>query len=167
MGPKFDPTVAKSVRFMVTGGESSTVPMQKLGPLGVPPKKVVEDIVKTTKGWQGIRIVVKVTVLNRVASVEILPTSSALILKALSGPVRDRKAKKNMEQKHNENISFATILDISRQMRHKTKSNNFEGTVKQILGTARIIGARVDNVSPQEIIERIRNKEEAYIVLDE
>lgn len=65
MAPKFDPTAIVEVYVRVTGGEvgaaSSLAP--KLGPLGLSPKKIGEDIAKNTaKDWKGLRVTVKLTV---------------------------------------------------------------------------------------------------------
>jgi hypothetical protein len=78
----------------VTGGEvgaaSSLAP--KIGPLGLSPKKIGEDIAKeTAKEWKGLRVTVKLTVQNRQAKVSVVPSAAALVIKALKEPVRDRK----------------------------------------------------------------------------
>ena len=59
------------------------------------PKKVGDDIAKATNDWKGLRISVKLTVQNRQAKVEVVPTAAALIIKALKEPPRDRKKQKN------------------------------------------------------------------------
>lgn len=78
----------------VTGGEvgaaSSLAP--KIGPLGLSPKKIGEDIAKeTAKDWKGLRVTVKLTVQNRQAKVSVVPSAAALVIKALKEPARDRK----------------------------------------------------------------------------
>lgn len=78
----------------VTGGEvgaaSSLAP--KIGPLGLSPKKIGEDIAKeTAKDWKGLRVTVKLTVQNRQAKVSVVPSAAALVIKALKEPPRDRK----------------------------------------------------------------------------
>ncbi len=78
----------------VTGGEvgaaSSLAP--KIGPLGLSPKKIGEDIAKeTAKDWKGLRITVKLTVQNRQAKISVVPSAAALVIKALKEPARDRK----------------------------------------------------------------------------
>lgn len=78
----------------VTGGEvgaaSSLAP--KIGPLGLSPKKIGEDIAKeTAKDWRGLRVTVKLTVQNRQAKCSVVPSAAALVIKALKEPVRDRK----------------------------------------------------------------------------
>ena len=94
MPPKFDPNAILNVYVRAVGGEmaaaSSLAP--KIGPLGLSPKKVGEDIAKlTAKDWKGLRVTVKLIVQNRQAKVEVVPTASALVIKALKEPVRDRK----------------------------------------------------------------------------
>lgn len=83
----------------VTGGEvgaaSSLAP--KIGPLGLSPKKIGEDIAKeTAKDWRGLRVTVKLTVQNRQAKVSVVPSAAALVIKALKEPVRDRKKVRSM-----------------------------------------------------------------------
>lgn len=67
----------------------------KIGPLGLSPKKVGEDIAKGTKDWKGLRVTVKLTIQNRQAQVSIVPSASSLVIKALKEPPRDRKKDKN------------------------------------------------------------------------
>lgn len=94
MPPKFDPNDVIEVCVRVTGGEvgaaSSLAP--KIGPLGLSPKKIGEDIAKeTAKDWKGLRITVKLTVQNRQAKISVIPSAAALVIKALKEPPRDRK----------------------------------------------------------------------------
>ena len=94
MAPKFDPSEVVEVFVRVTGGEvgaaSSLAP--KIGPLGLSPKKIGEDIAKeTAKDWRGLRVTVKLSVQNRQAKVSVVPSAAALVIKALKEPVRDRK----------------------------------------------------------------------------
>merc|ERR1712113_293449 len=118
------------------GGEPApnVVLAPKLGPLGMAPKKVNDDIVKATKDWAGIRVKVQLTIQNRQAAIEVLPTSTALIMKALNEPVRNRK-KGPKDIKHDGNISFATVVDIAKTMRAYQfesgglPSRTLEGTV--------------------------------------
>ena len=72
------------------GAASSLAP--KIGPLGLSPKKIGEDIAKeTAKEWKGLRVTVKLTVQNRVAKVSVIPSAASLVVKALKEPARDRK----------------------------------------------------------------------------
>merc|ERR1739843_12787 len=135
MGPKFDPTEIKIVKFRTVGGEigatSSLAP--KVGPLGLSPKKIGEDIAKATQEWKGLKITVQLTVQNRQATVAVVPSAAALIIKALKEPHRDRKKVKNV--KHNGNITIDDIFNAARIMRPRSNSINFTGVVREILGT--------------------------------
>merc|ERR1712188_300694 len=84
MPPKLDPTEVKIIYCRVTGAEvpggSALAP--KIGPLGMSPKKVGDDIAKATKQWKGLRVTVKLICQNRQAQVEVVPSASSLVIKA-------------------------------------------------------------------------------------
>merc|ERR1712032_1448437 len=131
MPPKFDPNEIKIIKFRVVGGEigasSSLAP--KVGPLGLSPKKIGEDIAKATGDWKGLKITVQLTV---------CPSAAALIIKARKEPHRDRKKVKNI--KHNGDIKMDDIFHAARVMRPRSNSINFTGVVREILGTAQSVG---------------------------
>merc|ERR1711890_24858 len=66
MGPKFDPTEVKYVYLRAVGGEvgatSSLAP--KVGPLGLSPKKIGDDIAKATADWKGLKVTVQLRIQN-------------------------------------------------------------------------------------------------------
>ncbi len=49
------------------------------------PKKVGEDIAKATSAWKGLRVTVQLTIQNRQAKVDVVPSASSLVIKALKG----------------------------------------------------------------------------------
>ncbi|RRT43522.1 hypothetical protein B296_00056354, partial [Ensete ventricosum] len=152
MPPKFDPSQVVDVYVRVTGGEvgaaSSLAP--KIGPLGLSPKKIGEDIAKeTAKEWKGLRVTVKLTVQNRQAKVTVVPSAAALVIKALKEPERDRKKTKNI--KHNGNISLDDVVEIARVMRPRSMAKDLSGTVKEILGTCVSVGCTVDGKDPKDL----------------
>mmetsp|Transcript_4298 Transcript_4298/g.10241 ORF Transcript_4298/g.10241 Transcript_4298/m.10241 type:complete len:165 (-) Transcript_4298:188-682(-) len=150
MGPPPSDEV-KIVIMRTVGGEvaaaSSLAP--KIGPLGLSPKKVGEDIMKATKDWKGLSVTVKLTVVNRQATVSMIPSSSSLIMKALNEPVRDRKKEKNIV--HNGNLTLDQVIEIARSMRERSMARVLAGTVKEILGTCNSIGCTVNGESPRDI----------------
>ncbi|GLH07048.1 hypothetical protein R5R35_013436 [Gryllus longicercus] len=159
MPPKFDPNEIKVVYLRCVGGEvgatSSLAP--KIGPLGLSPKKVGDDIAKATSDWKGLKITVKLTIQNRQAAISVCPSAASLIIKALKEPPRDRKKQKNI--KHSGNLSFDDILAIAKTMRDRSMSKKMEGTVKEILGTAQSVGCTVEGKPPHDVIEQIDNGE--------
>jgi large subunit ribosomal protein L12e len=160
MPPKFDPSELVEVFVRVTGGEvgaaSSLAP--KIGPLGLSPKKIGEDIAKETlAGWKGLRVTVKLSVQNRQAKVSVVPSAAALVIKALKEPPRDRKKTKNI--KHTGSITFDDVIEIARIMRPRSCGRTLGSTCKEILGTAVSVGCQVDRKHPNEICEMIDDGE--------
>ncbi|KAI4225278.1 MAG: hypothetical protein L6R36_004022 [Xanthoria steineri] len=179
MPPKFDPTETKVITLRATGGEvgASSALAPKIGPLGLSPKKVGEDIAKATGDWDSYaihshplninttipnntppqRVTVKLTIQNRQAAVSVEPSASSLVIKALKEPPRDRKKEKNI--KHTKSIPLDTIVEIARTMRFKSLAKGLEGTVLEILGTAFSVGCQVDGKSPKDISDGIKSGE--------
>lgn len=157
MPPKaaVDPTEKKFFWMKVVGGEvaAPAALAPKCAPVGLPPKKVGEDIQKATAAWKGIKIYVEVMVQNRVCFVTVLPTAAPLVLQALKEPPRDRKKVKNPV--HNGKIKFDDVIEIAKKMRAKSYSAAFSGTVKEILGTCVSIGCTVDGEHPTKIQAKI------------
>eukprot|EP00043_Microstomoeca_roanoka_P026526 m.11934 g.11934 ORF g.11934 m.11934 type:complete len:229 (+) comp6694_c0_seq1:415-1101(+) len=155
MPPKFDPNEVAYLYMRAVGGEigatSSLAP--KLGPLGLAPKKVGEDIAKETKDWKGLRITVKLTIQNRKATVSMVPTASALVIKALKEPPRDRKKEKNI--RHSGDITYQDVYETAKVMRGRSMARKMAGTVKEILGTAQSVGCTVDGRHPHDLIDDI------------
>jgi len=157
MGPKFDPSEVKVIKFRVVGGEigatSSLAP--KVGPLGLSPKKIGEDIAKATADWKGLKITVQLNVQNRQATIAVCPSAAALIIKALKEPHRDRKKVKNI--KHNGDITMEDIYHAARVIRPRSCSSSFSGVVREILGTAHSVGCTVDDEHPSDLIQQIKD----------
>ncbi|XP_034835179.1 60S ribosomal protein L12 [Maniola jurtina] len=155
MPPKFDPNEIKIVNLRCVGGEvgatSSLAP--KIGPLGLSPKKVGDDIAKATSDWKGLKITVQLIVQNRQAQISVVPSAAALIIRALKEPPRDRKKQKNI--KHSGNITMEDVIGIAKIMRPRSMARYLSGTVKEILGTAQSVGCTVDGRPPHDIIADI------------
>ncbi|EPY85168.1 ribosomal protein L12 [Camelus ferus] len=93
---KFDPNEIKLIYLRCTGREVSATSAlaPEISPLGLSTKKLGADITKATGDWKDLRITVKLTIQNRQAQTEVAPSASALIIKALKEPPRDRKKQK-------------------------------------------------------------------------
>mmetsp|Transcript_47601 Transcript_47601/g.137503 ORF Transcript_47601/g.137503 Transcript_47601/m.137503 type:complete len:166 (-) Transcript_47601:134-631(-) len=159
MAPKFDPNEVKIVKLRQYGGEQapSSVLAPKVGPLGMSPKKIGDDIVKGTSAWKGIRVTVKLTIQNRAAKVDVEPNATSLVIKELKEPLRDRKKTKNI--KHSGNLTKAQLFSVARQMRSKSLAKAFAGTVKEVLGSCNAVGCTVEGMKPTEVQQAIDEDE--------
>ena len=157
MPPKaaFDPNAIHYIYMKVVGGEVAPAAAlaPKCSPIGMPPKKVGEDIQKATKDWKGIKVQVEIKVQNKQSEVRVLDTAGPLILKALKEPPRDRKKTKNVV--HNGKITWDQVIEIAKKMRPKSYAAEFTGTVKEVLGTCVSIGNTVDGIAPKEMQKKI------------
>lgn len=155
-GPNDPP---KYVILRAVGGEigaaSSLAP--KIGPLGLSPKKVGEDIQKATMDWRGQCVTVKLTIINRQATCEVVPSAAALLVKCLKEPLRDRKKVKNI--KHDGNVTLDEVIATAKKMRGRSMARHLSGTVKEILGTARSLGCTVNGEAPADILAKINSGE--------
>jgi len=153
MPPKFDPTAITILHVRVKGGEAGGVASlaPKVGPLGLSPKKIGDDIAKATQDWKGLKLTVKLTIQNRQATVEVVPTAATLLIKALKEPPREKsKNKGEPGPPHNGNITSDDVIAIAKVMRSKSMARTFVGTVREILGTAVSLGCTVDGVSAKD-----------------
>ena len=87
------------------------------------------------------------------ATPTIIPTASAMILKELKEPPRDRKKVKNI--KHSGNITLDAVISIARILRTKSMAKKLVGTVKEVLGTAFAVGCTVNGQSPKDLQAQI------------
>lgn len=146
----------KYVYLRCVGGEVPGATLaQKVGPLGIPAKVVGEDIKKATMDYKSLKINVKLAIKDRKATIEVLPSTATLILAALKEPPRDRKKEKNIV--HDGSITMVDVVDIARQIKDRSLSNKFEGTVKEVLGTCVSIGCKIEGKSPKDVIADINN----------
>jgi len=151
MPPKLDPNAIVFIYVRAVGGEpaAASTLAPKVGPLGLSPKKVGDDIQKATGDWKGLKVTCRLTIQNRQAKVEVVASAAALIIRALKEPARDRKKVKNV--KHDGNITFNDVLQIAKVMRERSAARDMSGTVKEILGTCVSVGCTVDGKSPKDV----------------
>merc|ERR1711934_762067 len=132
MPPKFDPTAIQIVCLRTVGGEVAPTATlaPKVGPLGLSPKKIGDDICKNTKEWKGLKVTVKLTIQNRQAQVSVVPSASSLLIKALKEAPRDRKKVKNIT--HVGNITWDDILSSARIMKERSMAKDLGGVCREL-----------------------------------
>ena len=113
--------------------------------------KNTDDIAKATSDQKGLRN----SETDHSAQTEVVPSASALIIKALKEPPRDRKKQKNI--KHSGNITFDELVNIAQQTRHGSLAREYSRTIKEILGTAQSVGCNVGGCNYHDIIDEINS----------
>lgn len=147
----------KIVFVKVVGGEApGSALAAKLGPLGVPAKLVAEDIKKLTTDYRGIRLLVEIKVKDRKATVIPSPSTSALIIKALKEPMRDRKKEKNIL--HNGSLRMTDVIEIARLKMGISKARSLKNMVKSVLGTCLSVGCNIEGKGPKVVISEINDE---------
>ncbi|KAK6090811.1 hypothetical protein P3W45_000056 [Vairimorpha bombi] len=155
---KPDTGEARYLKIQVIGGElPGPVLAQKAGSWGIPIKKVGEDVKSATAEYKGHKVMVGLTVEGGKATVEVLPNTSTLIIKALREPPRDRKKVKNI--KHDGDLKLSDVIEIAKKIRSKSFSRKLTGTVKEVLGTCYSVGCTVEGKTPKEITASINSGE--------
>merc|ERR1711918_339401 len=122
------------------------------------PKSVGEDLCKATREWKGMRVTCKLHVQNRKVTVQIGPSATALVIKALKEPPRDRKKVKNIS--HDGNISWDDVFNIARAMRPRSNAKTLKGTILEVLGTCRGLGCTIDNEDAGDCTDAVRSGEQ-------
>merc|ERR1711973_729368 len=98
----------------------------------------------------GLGVMIKMEIQNRQATISVIPSASALIIKALKEPPRDRKKEKNIL--HDGNLTMEDIVQIAAVMRPRSCA----GTCTEILGTCLSIGCTVEGQDPRVITQKIK-----------
>jgi large subunit ribosomal protein L12e len=147
------------IRVRVWGGESGVTAKlaPRLGPLGVNSGQVGQNVAKTTEEFKGFRVTVEIKIVDRQATISVVPSTSTLIIRALNEPHRDRKKTKNV--KHTGSLTLDTIIDIARTMRAKSMARTLAGTVKEVLGTAQAMGALCEGQNSKLVQRKIASGE--------
>ncbi|NXW52367.1 RL12 protein, partial [Nyctiprogne leucopyga] len=155
MPPKFDPNEIKVVYLRCTGGEvgATSALAPKIGPLGLLSPACGQGCAERL--GTHFCVTKKPSCAVTQLKCKVVPSASALIIKALKEPPRDRKKQKNI--KHSGSVSFDEIVNIARQMRHRSLARELSGTIKEILGTAQSVGCSIDGRHPHDIIDDINN----------
>ena len=152
MPPKFDPNEEKIVTLRCVGGEvgAASTLAPKVGPLGLSPKKIGEDIMNATLEWKGLNVTVMLRIKMRQATVELVPSASSLIAKN----IRDNGHASALGG----DLSMDQIIDISRTMRSRSLARKLAGTVCEILGTCRSMGCTVDGMAPADVTAGVQSE---------
>ncbi|MDE1810896.1 MAG: 50S ribosomal protein L11 [Candidatus Micrarchaeota archaeon] len=144
---------------LIEGGKASGGPPlgPALGPLGVNINGIVAEINDKTKQFAGIKIPVKVIVDPATKSYKIevgAPPTSALILKELGIQSGAKTKEENVG-----NITIEQLKKIAQAKEAKMFGNTMAARVKQIIGTCKSMGVKVEGEDPRVVIAKINKGE--------
>ncbi|GMR29830.1 hypothetical protein PMAYCL1PPCAC_00025, partial [Pristionchus mayeri] len=76
------------VYLRCVGGEicDTSAIAHKVCPLGLCPNKIRTALARATNDWKGVKVTCKLTVQNRQAKIDVIPSASALIFKEAGVP---------------------------------------------------------------------------------
>lgn len=153
----------------VTGGEQpGPVFSQKAGQMKLPGKVVGEDIKKlTAKEYKLQKVHVELAVKDRKAEIKIVPSTAQLIIKEL-GEKRQAKKKgaEKVDQIHDGSLSFKSLCSVVDAIHHdRSRGKTKKETMKQVLGTAKAVGCKVEGYCPKDFTAAVKEGRDAVAVL--
>nr|BAS01647.1 ribosomal protein L2 [Lotharella vacuolata] len=129
----------------------SSVLAPKIGPLGLSTKKIGEDIAKKTKKlWNNVKVTVYLLIHHKTMKIKIIPSASSLIRREILKNNQDSSSKKNITRKQ--------LLKISKFLTPRTYSLNFNGTIKQVLGTCSSMKVYIDGIKAKSFLKKMKKK---------
>jgi large subunit ribosomal protein L11 len=143
------------VKVLVPGGKATPGPPlgPTLGPLGVNIKKVVDEINKLTKDFDGMNVPVVLNIADdRSFSVSVgTPPTSALLLRELG----IEKGSKEPGKSYIGELPFEKIVKIARIKQKDMLSSTLKNSVKEVLGTCHSVGIKVDGKTPRDVQKEV------------
>ncbi len=147
-----------SVEVLIEGGKATAAPPlgPALGPLGVNIGQVVTDINKKTADFKGMQVPVKVSVDKDTKAYTIsigTPPASALIKK-------EAKLEKGSGKPHVDfvaDLKIEQIIKIAKMKEDSLTGKTLKERVKEIIGSCRSLGVKVEEVTPAEAIQLVNS----------
>lgn len=144
------------IKLLVEGGSMTPGPAvaQQLGPMGINIGAVISDVNKATAEFKGVTVPVhlEVDAKTKKYTIKVLsPPTSELIKKEL----KIEKASGARLKQTVGNLAIEQIIAISKTKHDAMLSNEFESTVKSVIGTCQALGVLVESKNAKEVLEEI------------
>ncbi|MGE0793625.1 MAG: 50S ribosomal protein L11 [Candidatus Woesearchaeota archaeon] len=144
------------VEVLIQGGKATAAPPlgPALGPKGVNIGKVVADINAKTKDYAGMSVPVKVIIDtdDKSYTIEIgTPPATALIMKELDL----KKGASKIGEEFVGDLTFEQVLKIVRMKQDALTGKTMKEKSKEIIGTCRTMGVKIDGKTAKEITAEI------------
>ncbi|MBI4392276.1 MAG: 50S ribosomal protein L11 [Euryarchaeota archaeon] len=144
------------IEVLVDGGKASAGPPlgPALGPMGVNVVKVVQLINEKTKGFDGMKVPVKVTIDAGTKEFDVTvgtPPTSALVLKE----VRAEKGSGTPNTAKIGSINIDAAVRVAKMKQDDLSGKDLKRRVKEVLGTCVSMGVNVDGKDPRVVQKAI------------
>ncbi len=145
-----------AIDVLVEGGKATAAPPlgPALGPLGVNIGQVVADINKKTASFKGMQVPVKVTVDSDTKDYSITigtPPASALVKKEAGVDKGSGKPQEDFVA----DLKIEQIIKIAKMKEDSLSGKTLKEKVKEVIGTCRSIGVKVEEVTASEAIDMV------------
>ena len=142
----------KIVNSLISGGQATAGPPLGpiLGPLGLNVLAVVKTINELTKDYSGMKVPITIEIDSETKEYEVnigTPTAAALLVKELG--ISKGSGVPNTEKAGN--LTFEQLIKITKLKQNELISKDFEGAVKQMLGSCVSIGITIDGKEPKDV----------------
>jgi large subunit ribosomal protein L11 len=146
--------MADVIKLLVDGGAATSGPPlgPALGPMGLNIGEVVKAINERTKGFEGMKVPVKLVVDPKTKKFELeigTPPTSSLILKELA------VEKGSKENERIGSLSLEQVKKIAELKKDSLQGKNVKNMVLEVIGTCRSMGVFIEGKSPGDIREEI------------
>jgi len=146
----------EEISALVDAGNVSPGPPlgPKLGPLGVNIQQVVEDINKETKDFEGMQVPVTLKIDPDTKEYEIevgKPPTTALVKKEAGV----EKGSGNPSSEYSGSLSKDKLEKIAEMKKEDLLGKDTEQRMKEVAGTCRSMGIKIDGKPPQEFIDSL------------
>ena len=152
-----------TISALVEGGKASGGPPlgPQLGPLGVNVQKVVDEINKKTKDFEGVTVPVKVIVDKDTKEfrIEIGTPPTASLIKKEIGIEKGAKAESGKTPEPAGDIPFEKVVKIARIKMEGMNVKDLKAAVLSVLGTCLSVGVTCDGENPKMIIKKVKKGE--------
>lgn len=141
-----------NIKLLVDGGAMKPGPVvsQKLGPIGIPVNKVIEEVNQATVEFKGMQVPVEISVDTGAKTFEIQVFSPPIsgLLKKEAGI--EKGSGLQIKQKV-ANLSIEQIIKVAKAKMGNLLCNNLKTAVKTTVGSCTSLGILVENKPASEI----------------
>ncbi len=141
------------IKLLVNGGAMKPGPAvaQKLGPLGIPINKVIEEVNKKTKSFSGMEVpvVIDVNTATKEFEIEVLSPPTSGLLKKEAGV---EKGSGLQDRQKMANLSIEQIISVALQKKENLLCRDLKASVKIVIGSCVSLGFLVEGMNAKEVI---------------